>query len=177
MDVPGVGGATGLAAATLLDVPGTPPMAAPGAVISSERCMVRVALTAGSYLSWLSSLLPVSYSTLTDARMRSVPTTGARVAISRRVISCSIPSLPSDDAELDPSVLLESASMITTSPGFSSSTAPATSREISEISARDRLPLLSRRVTEAFALRSRSMNTESVAMTRWTLALLTLPMV
>src|SRR5258708_18037109 len=58
VDVPGVGGATGLAAATLLDVPGTPPMAAPGAVISSERCMVRGALTAGAYLSWLSSRLP-----------------------------------------------------------------------------------------------------------------------
>ena len=70
-----------------------------------------------------------------------------------------------------------SASIITTSDGLSSSTAPATSREMADRSSLDRLPRFSRKVTEAFAPRSRSMKTESVAITICTLAVLTLLMV
>src|ERR1700744_394395 len=93
LDAPAAaGGGTGLAAATLLEVPGTPPTPAPGPVKSSERCIFKVTLTAGSYFSWLSSLLLVSYSTLTVARKRSAPTTGERVATRRRVRSRSMSS-------------------------------------------------------------------------------------
>ena len=91
-----VGGAIGLNEWAAI-FPGMPPIPDSGPVISSERCMLRVTLTAGSYFSSLSSLLPVSYSTFTVARMRSAPTTGAKVEISRCVNSCSSPSFGSSE--------------------------------------------------------------------------------
>src|SRR5208283_435165 len=63
----GVGGGAALAAGTLLAVPGTP-AGAPPVELSSECSVVRAVGVFGSYTSWVSSLVPRSYSTCTLAR-------------------------------------------------------------------------------------------------------------